>query len=166
MGRIVELCGEVAAEAEEGEEGLVLPPEAWDRLRDEWNDDEIEDALSLVHDSLLQAELVESADALSAQMVDVLGAFSEPDAFSAAEHGQARIDLNVISSLARRVERLEEVLESYRDSSPPDRRRFDALRRRLADYGIEEEMARGRRLEERSEPGAPGAKDEGEEGEE
>ncbi len=161
MGRIVELCGEIAAEAEEGEEGLVLPPEAWERLREEWNDDEIEDALSLVHDSLLQAELVESADALSAQMVDVLGAFSEAEAFTAAERGQGRLDLNVIGSLARRVQRLEEVLESYRDNAPPDRRRFDALRQRLADYGIEEEMARGRRLEVRGD--AEGGADEDEE---
>ena len=33
MGRIVDLCGEVAAAADEGPEGLILPPEAWDRLR-------------------------------------------------------------------------------------------------------------------------------------
>ena len=66
MGRIVELCGEVAAEAEEGPEGLVLPPEAWERLRAEWQDQDIEDALALVQDSLMQSELVESADSLSA----------------------------------------------------------------------------------------------------
>ena len=45
MGRIVDLCGEVAAAADEGGEGLVLSPEAWDRLREDWKDDEIEDAL-------------------------------------------------------------------------------------------------------------------------
>ena len=35
MGRIVDLCGEIAANAEEGPEGLVLPPDAWSRLRAE-----------------------------------------------------------------------------------------------------------------------------------
>ena len=44
MGRIVELCGEVAAEAEEGPDGLILHPEAWERLRGEWQDEDIEDA--------------------------------------------------------------------------------------------------------------------------
>ena len=44
MGRIVDLCGEVAAAADEGAEGLVLSPEAWDRLRGEWSDEDIEDA--------------------------------------------------------------------------------------------------------------------------
>ena len=48
MGRIVDLCGEIAAAAEEGPEGLVLAPDMWDRLRDEWNDEDIEDALGLV----------------------------------------------------------------------------------------------------------------------
>ena len=45
MGRIADLCGEVAAAAEEGRDGLVLSPEAWDRLRGEWSDADIEDAL-------------------------------------------------------------------------------------------------------------------------
>ena len=36
--------------------------------------------------------------------------------------------------------RLEEILEGYREGSPPDRRGFDALQRRLADVGIESEM--------------------------
>jgi len=143
----VELCGEVAAEAEEGPEGLVLPPEAWERLRAEWQDQDIEDALALVHDSLMQSELVESADSLSARLLDLLGAFGEADAFRKAESGQAALSLEEIGQLARRVARLEEVLESYRDGAPPDRKGFDALRRRLADHGIEEEMERGRRPE-------------------
>lgn len=143
MGRIVELCGEVAAAAEEGPEGLVLPPEAWDRLRAEWQDEDIEDALALVHDSLLQTELVESADSLSARLLDLLGAFGETSAFRNAESGQATISLEDIGHLTRRVARLEEVLESYRDGAPPDRKGFDALRRRLADHGIEEEMEGG-----------------------
>jgi uncharacterized protein with von Willebrand factor type A (vWA) domain len=144
MGRIVELCGEVAAEAEEGPEGLVLPPEAWERLRGEWQDEDIEDALALVHDSLMQSELVESADSLSARLLDLLGAFGETAAFRKAEAGQGALTIEEIGQLARRVARLEEVLESYREGTPPDRRGFDALRRRLADQGIEEEMERGR----------------------
>src|SRR4026207_2047600 len=58
MGRIVDLCGEIAAAAEEGAEGLELSPDVWDRLRADWEDEDIEDALSLVHDSLLQAALL------------------------------------------------------------------------------------------------------------
>jgi hypothetical protein len=37
------------------------------------------------------------------------------------------------------VDRLEEILDMYRDGAPPDRTAFDALRRRLADVGLEEE---------------------------
>jgi uncharacterized protein with von Willebrand factor type A (vWA) domain len=144
MGRIVELCSEVAAEAEEGPEGLVLPPEAWERLRAEWEDQDIEDALALVQDSLMQSELVESADSLSARLLGLLGAYGETSAFRRAEAGQAVLSLEAIGQIARRVARLEEVLETYREGTPPDRRGFDALRRRLADQGIEEEMERGR----------------------
>ena len=144
MGRIVELCSEIAENAEEGAEGLVLSPDVWDRLRDDWTDEDIEDALSLVHDSLLQGELVESADSLSARLLDVLGAFGEAAAFRSAEAGEARLPLDTIGQLARRVARLEEILEAYREGSPPDRRGFDALQRRLADVGIESEMRAGR----------------------
>jgi hypothetical protein len=140
MGRIVELCSEIAENAEEGPEGLVLSPDLWDRLREDWNDEDIEDALSLVHDSLLQGELVESADSLSARLLDMLGAFGEAAAFRRAEAGEARLPLEAIGQLARRVARLEEVLEAYREGSPPDRRGFDALQRRLADVGLESEM--------------------------
>jgi hypothetical protein len=144
MGRIVDLCGEIAAAAEEGPEGLVLPPEVWDRLRADWEDEDIEDAMGLVHDSLLQGELVESADSLSARMVEALGAFGTDAGFAQAEKGQAPLDLEVIGQLVRRVARLEEILEAYREGKPPDRRGFDALQRRLADRGIEKEMAEGR----------------------
>jgi hypothetical protein len=143
MGRIVELCGEVAAEAEEGPEGLVLHPEAWERLRADWQDEDIEDALALVQDSLMQTELVESADSLSARLLEVLGTFGEMSAFRRAESGQAALSLEEIGQLARRVARLEEILETYRDGTPPDRKGFDALRQRLADHGIEEEMEPG-----------------------
>jgi len=147
MGRIVELCGEVAAEAEEGPEGLVLPPEAWERLRGDWQEEDIEDALALVQDSLMQAELVESADSLSARLLDLLGTFGETAAFRKAESGQAALSLEEIGQLTRRVARLEEILETYREGTPPDRKGFDALRQRLADHGIEEEMEREREWE-------------------
>src|SRR4051794_32167589 len=152
MGRIVDLCGEIAAAAEEGEEGLMLPPDVWDSLRQDWSDEDIEDALSLVHDSLLQAELVESADALSAQMLDVLGSLSEDEAYSELQAGHGKLTVAIVASLARRVERLEEILEAYRDGGGPDRRGFDTLRGRLADHGIEAEMESGRVLEIRVAP--------------
>lgn len=142
MGRIVDLFGEVAAEADEGTEGLVLSPEAWDRLRENWRDEDIEDALALVHESLLQGELVDSADSLSARLVEVLGAFGEPGAFKEAESGRAALPLDVIGHLARRVARLEEILAAFRDGAPPDRRGFDQLQRRLMDVGLEDEMER------------------------
>lgn len=143
MGRIVDLCAEVAEVAEEGPEGLILQADAWDRLRDEWQDDEIEDALSLVHDSLMQTELVESADSLSARLLNVLGAFGDPEAFHRAEIGGAHLPLEIIGQLVRRVARLEEVLETYREGSPPNRSGFDALQQRLANVGIEENMGSG-----------------------
>jgi uncharacterized protein with von Willebrand factor type A (vWA) domain len=144
MGRIVDLFGEVAAEAEEGPEGLILSPDAWERLREEWQDEDIEDALGLVHESLLQGELVESADSLSARLVEVLGSFGEDPAFSEAAEGRGSLGLEVISQLVRRVARLEEILEVFRDGSPPDRAGFDTLQTRLADLGIEQEMYEGR----------------------
>jgi hypothetical protein len=85
---------------------------------------------------------VESADSLSCRLLDVLGEFGEAAAFRRAEAGQGVVSIEVISQLARRVARLEEVLEVYRDWTPPDRKRFDALRRRLMDLGIEKEMHR------------------------
>lgn len=143
MGRIVDLLGEVAAAADEGPEGLVLSVEDWERFRADWRDEDIEDALSLVHDSTLQGELLEASDSLSARMLEVLGAFGDPASYSRAQAGDARLELEVIGHLARRVARLEEILEVYRDGRPPDRRGFDELRRRLADHGIEDEMRGG-----------------------
>jgi hypothetical protein len=140
MGRIVELCGDVAAAADEGPDGLVLPVEAWDRLRGDWSDEDIEDALALVRDSLLQSELVEAADSLSARLVELLGTWGEAGAWAAAVEGHASVPLEAIGQLARRVDRIEEVLGAFRDDNGPDRRGFDALRRRLIDQGIEEEM--------------------------
>lgn len=140
MGRIVDLCGEIAAAAEEGPDGLIVPPDVWERLRADWDDEDIEDALGLVHDSLLQAELVESADTLSARLVEVLGRFGDGDEFQKAAADKGSLSFEAIGQIARRVGRLEEILEAYREGAPPDRRGFDALQRRLADHGIEDEM--------------------------
>lgn len=140
MGRIVDLCGEIAAAAEEGPDGLIVPPDVWERLRADWDDEDIEDALGLVHDSLLQAELVESADTLSARLVEVLGRFGDGDEFQKAAAGNGSLSFEAIGQITRRVARLEEILEAYREGAPPDRRGFDALQRRLADHGIEDEM--------------------------
>jgi hypothetical protein len=140
MGRIVNLCGEIAEAADEGPEGLVLPPDAWDRLRQDWPDEDIEDALAFVRDSLLQSELVEAADSLSARLLDLLGTWGDEKGWAAAVEGRAVLGVDVIRQIAHRLDRLEEILEAYRDDKPPDRRGFDGLRRRLMDEGIEEEM--------------------------
>jgi hypothetical protein len=161
MGRIVDLCGEVAAAAEEGPDGLILPPDVWERLRADWDDEDIEDALGLVHDSLLQAELVESADTLSARLVEVLGRFGDAGEFQKAAADSGSLSFEAIGQIARRVARLEEILEAYREGAPPDRRGFDALQRRLADHGIEDEMEAGR-----AEDAAHGAHGDGEDDDE
>jgi len=144
MGRMVDLCGEVAAAADEGPDGLALSAEAWDRLRADYSDDDIEDALAFVKDSLMQSELVEAADSLSARLVEVLGSWGDAKAWAAAVEGHASVPLDVIGQLARRVDRVEEILEAYRDDKGPDRKGFDELRRRLMDHGIETEMESGR----------------------
>ena len=67
-----------AGAADEGPEGLVLPPDAWDRLRGDWSDADIEDGLVFVRDSLMQSELVEASDNLSARLVELLYAALSP----------------------------------------------------------------------------------------
>jgi hypothetical protein len=140
MGRIADLCGEIAAAADEGPEGLLLPPDAWDRLRADWSDEDIEDAMSFVKDSILQAELVESADTVSAHLVEFLGQWGEAKAFKEAVAGRATLSIDAIRKIAHRLDRLEEVLEFFRDVKGPDRRGFDRLQRRLMDEGIEAQM--------------------------
>lgn len=140
MGRIVDLLTAVAEEAEEGGEGLVLAIEASQRLLNEWTEEDLEDALGLVHDTLLQGELVESADSLSARLVDILGAPLTDEAYAAAEKDGLRLSLDAIAQIVRRVNHLEEVLGLYRDGGGPDREGFDALRARLMNRGIEKEM--------------------------
>ena len=153
MGRIVELCGEIAEAAEERAEGLVLPPSDWERLSQDFTEEEIEDALSLVKESLYQSELVQAADSLSTRLVDLLGGLGEPAAFADAERGGARLPIDAIGQLVRRVERLEEILDVFRDAAPPDRRGFLALKRRLLERGIEEEMQEARAPESDDEGG-------------
>jgi hypothetical protein len=150
MGRILDLCGEIAEMADEGPEGLVLPADAWERFRADWSDEEIEDALALVQENLLQSDLVESADSLNARLLELLGSLGEASAFRQAAAEGMPLTVEVIGQLARRVARLEEVLEGFRDGAPPDRRGFDALQRRLADHGIEDEMRDPLRLEQRT----------------
>jgi hypothetical protein len=140
MGRIADLCGEIAAAADEGEEGLVLSAEARERLREEWSDADIEDALGFVRDSFLQSELVEAADSMSARLLELLGTWGEARAWTAAVEGHASVSIDVIRQLAHRLDRLEEILELFRDEKGPDRRAFDELQRRLMDQGIEDEM--------------------------
>jgi predicted RecB family endonuclease len=140
MGRILDLLTEVAEWADEGPEDLALPPEAWDRLRTDWDEEDIEDALSLVRESLLHSDLVETADSLSCRLIEALGTLARPGALENAEAHGARLSWEVVSHLARRVDRLDEALQPLREGSPPDRRGFDALRARLADRGIEDAM--------------------------
>lgn len=144
MGRILDLCGEVAAVAEEGPAGLILDETDRQRFLEKWGEEEVEDALSLVHDSLLQSELVEAADSLSARLVELLGEFGDALSFSHVVAGEATLELESVGQLARRVARLEEILGQFRDAPPPETAGFEALRERLADYGIEDEMAEGR----------------------
>jgi hypothetical protein len=138
MGRIVDLCGEIAAVAEEGPEGLFLDPGDLARLRSDWSEEDIDDGLSLVHESLLQGELVDAADSLSARLVDLLGQLGQESAFRSVEEEGSRLSVEAVGQIVRRVARLEEILEAFREGPRPDRRRFDDLERRLADLGIEE----------------------------
>jgi hypothetical protein len=153
MGRIADLCGDVAAAAEEGPEGFQLSPEARAELRGEWSDADIEDALALVNAQMLQTELVEAADSMSCRLVELLGTWGEARAWTAAVEGHASISIDVIRQLAHRVDRLEEILELCREQKGPDRRGFDALQRRLMDQGIEDEM---RPDWEKQQPGGTG----------
>jgi hypothetical protein len=140
MGRIVDLCVAVAAAGDDGPEGLVLPPQTRVQFLQEWEDEDIDDALILANGFNRQSDLVEATDSLSARLLAVLGAYGEEKAFAEAVKGEARIDVDVIRQLARRLDRLEEILDVFRDEDAPDRQGFDALQRRLIDQGIEDEM--------------------------
>jgi hypothetical protein len=89
---------------------------------------------------------------LSGRLIEMLGAFGEASAYAQARGGTATVDLETLSHLARRVSRLEDILDLFRDGKPPDRRAFDAFQRRLMDEGIEDEM--------QSDPGGGNGRDE------
>jgi hypothetical protein len=140
MGRIVDLCVAVAAAGDDGPEGLVLPPQTREEFLQEWEDEDIDDALSLANGFNRQSDLVEATDSLSARLLEVLGAYGEERAFAEAVRGKATIGVDVIRQLAHRLDRLEEILDVFRDEEAPDRQGFDELQRRLMDQGIEDEM--------------------------
>jgi hypothetical protein len=54
--------------------------------------------------------------------------------------GRARLGIDEISQLTRRLDRLEEILDVFRDEGSPDRQGLESLQKRLLDQGIEEEM--------------------------
>ncbi|HVO10807.1 MAG TPA: hypothetical protein VMX54_08690 [Vicinamibacteria bacterium] len=140
MGRIADLCAEIAELADEGPDGLLLPPDAWDRLRGQWSDEDIQDVLGVVKESYLQEELVASADSLSTRLVELLGGWGDARGWRTAVEGGATLSVEVLRQIAHRLDRLEEILEAYRDQKGPDRRGFDRLQQRLMDHGIEAEM--------------------------
>ena len=139
MGRIIDLCGEIAAAADEGTEGLELPLSDRERLLGEWSEEDLDDALALVRESLFQSELVDSADSLNARLLEVLGRLGDEAVFARFAGGGASLTAAEIGQLARRIGRLEEILEIFRDEAPPDRTGFDVLRGRLAELGLEAE---------------------------
>jgi hypothetical protein len=137
MGRFAELCGDVAAEADASPDGLVLPQEAIERLRESgWVDGDIEDALEFVHATFVQDELIEAADSLSGQLVELLGALDDDARFAEAAAGRARLSLDAIRGLTRRVVRLESVLAPLREGSAVDSTGVERLGRRLVDESI------------------------------
>jgi hypothetical protein len=157
MGRIVDLCGDVAAAVDEGPEGFVLPLEAREQLLADWSEEDIEDALGFVTESILQSELVEAADSLSSRLVELLGVYGDKTAFEGAVAGRARLGIDEIDQLTRRLDRLEEILDVFRDEGAPDRQGLEALRRRLLDQGIEDDMRPD--WEKQTEPELPEADD-------
>jgi hypothetical protein len=140
MGRIADLCSDIAEAADEGKDGLVLSAEAREKLRGQWSDADIDDALALVHAQSLQNELVEVADSMSARLLELLGTWGEARGWTAAVEGHASVSMDDIRQLAHRLDHLEEMLDLFRDEKGPDRRGFDQLQRRLMDHGIELEM--------------------------
>lgn len=141
MGRIVELITDVAASADEAGATLSLSHSDFDRLRDDWGDDEIEDALALAQVAFHHEAVNEAADSLSARVIEVLGLFADEKRFAECAREGAALSTETLAHLARSVVYLEEALSLVRDAPPPDRTRFDKLVERLANLGIETEMA-------------------------
>ena len=140
MGRIVELITDVAASADEEGTKLNLPMADFDRLRDDWGDDEIEDALALAQTAFHHEAVNEAADSLSARVIEVLGLFADEKRFAACSDPDALLPVETLAHLARSVNYLEEALSLVRDAPPPDNTLFNKLLERLANRGIEAEM--------------------------
>jgi hypothetical protein len=137
MGRFADLCVEIASEADAGSSGLVLPEETLARLRETgWTDGDIADALEFVHATFVQDELIEAADSLSGQLIDLLTAFDDDARFAEAAAGRARLSLDAIRRLAPRVTYLEGILAPLREGSAVDLTGLARLERRLADEGL------------------------------
>ena len=151
MGRLIELITDVAAAADEQGTSLTLGPGDFDRLRDDWGDDEIEDALALAQTAFHHEAVNEAADSLCARVIEVLGTFADEKKFASAADPGAPLPTETLAQLARSVAYLEEALSLVRDSPAPDQTRFNQLLERLANRGIEAEMA--------PLPLAPGAQD-------
>jgi antitoxin component HigA of HigAB toxin-antitoxin module len=140
MGRLIELITDVAASADEEGTSLTLSPGDFDRLRDDWGDDEIEDALALAQTAFHHEAVNEAADSLSARVIEVLGTFADEKRFQGSADPGAPVHMETLAQLARSVSYLEEALSLVRDAPPPDRTRFNELLERLANRGIEAEM--------------------------
>lgn len=141
MGRIVELITDVAASADEEGANLTLPMGDFDRLRDDWGDDEIEDALALAQTAFHHEAVNEAADSLCARVIEVLGTFADEKRFASCAEPGAPLPVESLANLARSVAYLEEALSLVRDAPPPDLALFNKLLERLANRGIEAEMA-------------------------
>lgn len=140
MGRIVELITDVAASADEEGANLTLPMGDFDRLRDDWGDDEIEDALALAQTAFHHEAVNEAADSLCARVIEVLGTFADEKRFASCSEPGAPLPVESLANLARSVAYLEEALSLVRDAPPPDLVLFNKLLERLANRGIEAEM--------------------------
>ncbi len=140
MGRIVELITDVAASADEEGVNLTLPVGDFDRLRDDWGDDEIEDALALAQTAFHHEAVNEAADSLCARVVEVLGTFADEKRFASCSEPGSPLPVESLANLARSVAYLEEALSLVRDAPPPDLALFNKLLERLANRGIEAEM--------------------------
>ena len=141
MGRLVELITDVAASADEQGTSLSLPTADFDRLRDDWGDDEIEDALALAQTAFHHEAVADAADSLSARVIEVLGTFADEQRFVSCADPGAAVPTETLAHLTRSVAYLEEALSLIRDAPPPNRVLFDRLLERLANRGIEAEMA-------------------------
>jgi len=83
----------------------------------------------------------EAADSLCARVIEILGTFADEKRFASCAEPGAPLPVETLASLARSVAYLEESLSLVRDAPPPDLALFNKLLERLANRGIEAEMA-------------------------